>query len=135
MITVDQERMKEYIGMGFDKEEAFKMCKEEADALNKEEAKAAKAAAKEPEPTPGENNDTNNEGDNTQFIKKDEVNNIVKDTIKGLKDDEEFKNFLAGGDAQKEEPKTMDSVVANAVEKMRTGKYNNRVAVLLPLSL
>ena len=121
MITVDQERMKEYIGMGFDKEEAFRMCKEEADALNKEEAKAAKAAAKEPEPTPGENNDTNNEGD-TQFIKKDEVNNIVKDTIKGLKDDEEFKNFLAGGDAPKDEPKTMDSVVANAVEKMRTGK-------------
>lgn len=122
MITVDQERMKEYIGMGFDKEEAFKMCKEEADALNKEEAKAAKAAAKEPEPTPGENNDNNDEADNTQFIKKDEVNNIVKDTIKGLKDDEEFKNFLAGGDAPKEEPKTMDSVVANAVEKMRTGK-------------
>lgn len=121
MITVDQERMKEYIGMGFDKEEAFKMCKEEADALNKEEAKAAKAAAKEPEPTPGENNDNNGEGE-TQFIKKDEVNNIVKDTIKGLKDDEEFKNFLAGVDAPKEEPKTMDSVVANAVEKMRTGK-------------
>ena len=122
MITVDQDRMENYIKMGFDKEEAFKMCKEEADALNKEEAKAAKAAAKEPEPTPGENNDTNNECDNTQFIKKDEVNNIVKDTIKGLKDDEEFKNFLAGGDAPKEEPKTMDSVVANAVEKMRTGK-------------
>lgn len=121
MITVDQERMKEYIGMGFDKEVAFKMCKEEADALNKEEAKAAKAAAKEPEPTPGENNDTNNEGE-TQFIKKDEVNNIVKDTIKGLKDDEEFKNFLAGGDGTKEEPKTMDSVVTRAVEKMRTGK-------------
>lgn len=122
MITVDQERMKEYIGMGFDKEEAFKMCKDEADALNKEEAKAAKAAAKEVEPTPGENNDTNDEGDNTQFIKKDEVNNIVKDTIKGLKDDEEFKKFLAGGDAPKEEPKTMDSVVIKAVEKMRTGK-------------
>ena len=122
MITVDQERMKAYIGMGFDKEEAFKMCKEEADALNKEEAKAAKAAAKDSEPTPGENNDTNDEGDNTQFIKKDEVNNIVKDTIKGLKDDEEFKNFLAGGDGTKEEPKTMDSVVTRAVEKMRTGK-------------
>lgn len=122
MITVDQERMKEYIGMGFDKEEAFKMCKEEADALNKEEAKAAKAAAKEPEPAPGENNDNNDEGNNTQFIKKDEVNNIVKDTIKGLKDDEEFKNFLAGGDGAKEEPKTMDSVVTRAVEKMRTGK-------------
>lgn len=122
MITVDQERMKEYIGMGFDKEEAFKMCKDEADALNKEEAKAAKAAAKEPEPTPGEINDNNDEGNNTEFIKKDEVNNIVKDTIKGLKDDEEFKNFLAGGDGTKEEPKTMDSVVTRAVEKMRTGK-------------
>lgn len=122
MITVDQERMKEYIGMGFDKEEAFRMCKDEADALNKEEAKAAKAAAKEPEPTPGENNDNNYECDKTEFIKKDEVNNIVKDTIKGLKDDEEFKNFLSGGDGAKEEVKTMDSVVANAVEKMRTGK-------------
>lgn len=122
MITVDQERMKEYIGMGFDKEEAFRMCKDEADALNKEEAKAAKAAAKEPEPTPGENNDNNDEGDKTEFIKKDEVNNIVKDTIKGLKDDEEFKNFLSGGDGAKEEVKTMDSVVAKAVEKMRTGK-------------
>ena len=122
MITVDQERMKEYIGMGFDKEEAFRMCKDEADALNKEEAKAAKAAAKEPEPTPGENKDNNDEGDKTEFIKKDEVNNIVKDTIKGLKDDEEFKNFLSGGDGAKEEPKTMDSVVAKAVEKMRTGK-------------
>lgn len=121
MITVDQERMKEYIGMGFDKEEAFRMCKEEADALNKEEAKAAKAAAKEPEANPDNNTPDNDEGE-TQFIKKDEVNNIVKDTIKGLKDDEEFKNFLAGGDAPKEEPKTMDSVVANAVEKMRTGK-------------
>ena len=127
MITVDQDRMKEYIGMGFDKEEAFRMCKEEADALNKEEAKAAKAAAKEPTPgenndNNGENNDNNDEGNKTEFIKKDEVNSIVKDTIKGLKDDEEFKNFLAGGDAPKEEPKTMDSVVANAVEKMRTGK-------------
>ena len=122
MITVDQERMKEYIGMGFDKEEAFKMCKEEADALNKEEAKAAKAAAKEPEPTPGNDDGNNDEGDKTEFIKKDEVNNIVKDTIKGLKDDEEFKNFLAGGDGNKEEPKTMDSVVTRAVEKMRTGK-------------
>lgn len=122
MITVDQERMKEYIAMGFDKEEAFKICKEEADALNKEEAKAAKAAAKEPEPTPGENNDNNDEGNNTEFIKKDEVNNIVKDTIKDLKDDEEFKNFLAGSDGPKEEPKTMDSVVTRAVEKMRTGK-------------
>lgn len=122
MITVDQERMKEYIGMGFDKEEAFRMCKEEADALNKEEAKAAKAAAKEPEITPGENNDNNDEGNKTEFIKKDEVNNIVKDTIKGLKDDEEFKNFLTGGEGTKEEVKTMDSVVAKAVEKMRTGK-------------
>ena len=122
MITVDQERMKEYIGMGFDKEEAFRMCKEEADALNKEEAKAAKAAAKEPEPTPDNSTPDNDDGDNTQFIKKDEVNNIVKDTIKGLKDDEEFKNFLAGGDGTKEEPKTMDSVVTRAVEKMRTGK-------------
>lgn len=122
MITVDQERMKEYIGMGFDKEEAFRMCKDEADALNKEEAKAAKAAAKEPEPTPDNNTPDNDDGDSTQFIKKDEVNNIVKDTIKGLKDDEEFKNFLAGGDGTKEEPKTMDSVVTRAVEKMRTGK-------------
>ena len=122
MITVDQERMKEYIGMGFDKEEAFRMCKEEADALNKEEAKAAKAAAKEPEPTPGENNDNNDEGDKTEFIKKDEVNGIVKDTIKGLKDDEEFKNFLKGSEGDTPPERSMDSVVEAAVQKMRTGK-------------
>ena len=96
MITVDQERMKEYIGMGFDKEDAFRMCKEEADALNKEEAKAAKNAAKVPEGNNEGNNEGNSEGNEgeTEFIKKEEVGGIVKDTIKSLKDDEEFKNFL-----------------------------------------
>lgn len=128
VFTVDQERMKSYIEMGFDKEEAFKMCKDEAEAMNKDAAKQAKAeASKEPGKTEGNNEGTNTEGsdnEDTKFIKKEEVGDIVKNTIKGLKDDAEFKNFLtgeAGADAPEEE-RTVDSVVRAAVEKMRTGK-------------
>lgn len=123
MYTVDQDRMKEYIGMGFEKDDAYRMCQEEADALNKEEAKAAKAAQKnEPaEPAKDDNTPDNNEGD-TQFIKKDEVSNIVKNTIKGLKDDEEFKNFLTGNNDEPAPERTVNSVVEAAVQKMRTGK-------------
>ena len=127
MITVDQERMKEYIGMGFDKEEAFRMCSEEAEALNKEAAKQAKLDASKND-SKLDNNDSSGEGksdgetEGTKFIKKEEVGDIVKDTIKGLKDDEEFKNFLTGGDDKKEPERTMKSVIENAVEKMRTGK-------------
>ncbi|MBO7715515.1 MAG: hypothetical protein J6S85_18275 [Methanobrevibacter sp.] len=128
VFTVDQERMKSYIEMGFDKEEAFKMCKEEAEAMNKDAAKQAKAEAnKEPANPEGNNEPTNpaEPEDDTKFIKKEEVGNIVKDTIKGLKDDAEFKNFLtgaAGAGAIPPEEKTPESVVRAAVEKMRTGK-------------
>lgn len=125
VFTVDQERMKSYIEMGFDKEEAFKMCKEEAEAMNKDAAKQAKAEAnKEPEKPENPEAPETPVNDDPKFIKKEEVGNIVKDTIKGLKDDEEFKNYLtgeAGGGAQEEE-RTPESVVRAAVEKMRTGK-------------
>lgn len=128
VFTVDQERMKSYIEMGFDKEEAFKMCKEEAEAMNKDAAKQAKAEANKAETEnnddkSGESNQTSTD-DNTKFISKDEVGNIVKDTIKGLKDDAEFKNFLTGeaGAGETQEERTPESVVKAAVEKMRTGK-------------
>ena len=123
MYTVDQERMKEYIGMGFEKDEAYRMCQEEADALNKEEAKAAKAAQKNEPPEPAKDGDTPdiNEGD-TQYIKKDEVSNIVKDTIKGLRDDAEFKNFLTGNNDEPSPERTVNSVIEGAVQKMRTGE-------------
>lgn len=123
MYTVDQDRMKEYIAMGFEKDEAFRMCQDEAEALNKEEAKAAKAAQKleATEPTKDDNTPDNNEGD-TQFIKKDEVSNIVKDTIKGLKDDAQFKDFLTGNNDEPAPERTVNSVIEDAVQKMRTGK-------------
>ena len=127
VFTVDQERMKSYIEMGFEKDEAYKMCKEEAEAMNKDAAKQAKAEANKPEvdnndEKSGESNQTTNE--DTKFISKDEVGNIVKDTIKGLKDDAEFKNFLTGeaGAGEIQEEKTPESVIKAAVEKMRTGK-------------
>ena len=127
VFTVDQERMKSYIEMGFEKDDAYKMCKEEAEAMNKDAAKQAKAEANKAETDnndekSGESNQTTNE--DTKFISKDEVGNIVKDTIKGLKDDAEFKNFLTGeaGAGEIQEEKTPESVIKAAVEKMRTGK-------------
>lgn len=125
VFTVDQERMKSYIEMGFDKEDAFKMCKEEAEAMNKDAAKQAKAEAnKEIEKPENPEAPEGTENDDTKFIKKEEVGNIVKDTIKGLKDDAEFKNYLTGeaGGGAPEEERTPESVVRAAVEKMRTGK-------------
>ena len=128
VFTVDQERMKGYIEMGFEKDDAYKMCKEEAEAMNKDAAKQAKAEANKAETDnnddkSGESNQSNTD-DNTKFISKDEVGNIVKDTIKGLKDDAEFKNFLTGeaGAGEIQEERTPESVVKAAVEKMRTGK-------------
>lgn len=120
---VDQERMKEYIAMGFDMERALELCQQEDFQAKKEAAKEAKATQKNEPAEPAKDNSTpdNNEGD-TQFIKKDEVSNIVKNTIKGLKDDEEFKNFLTGNNDEPAPERTVNSVVEAAVQKMRTGK-------------
>ena len=73
VFTVDQERMKSYIEMGFDKEEAFKMCKEEAEAMNKDAAKQAKAEANKESVNSEGNNEAATPGDDdTKFIKKEE---------------------------------------------------------------
>ena len=126
---VDQDRMKEYIAMGMTIDDAFKLCQEEDIQAKKDAAKEAKAAAAnnqgEQGNTEGDNggSDKNNTGNmETQFVKKEDIDSIVKETVKGLKDDEEFKKILNNekGEAQKE--RTVDVIIEEAVNKMRTGK-------------
>ena len=126
---VDQERMKEYIAMGMTIDDALKLCQEEDIQAKKDAAKEAKAAAASNQGEQGNNEGDNGESDKnntgnleTQFVKKEDIDSIVKETVKGLKDDEEFKKILNNekGEAQKE--RTVDVIIEEAVNKMRTGK-------------
>ena len=126
---VDQDRMKEYIAMGMTIDDALKLCQEEDIQAKKDAAKEAKAAAASNQGEQG-NNEGDNEGSDknntgnleTQFVKKEDIDSIVKETVKGLKDDEEFKKILNNekGEAQKE--RTVEVIIEEAVNKMRTGK-------------
>lgn len=126
---VDQERMKEYIAMGMTIDDALKLCQEEDIQAKKDAAKEAKAAAAsnqgEQGNTGGDNgeNDKNDTGNmETQFVKKEDIDNIVKETVKGLKDDEEFKKILNNEKGEPQKERTVDVIIEEAVNKMRTGK-------------
>lgn len=117
---VDQERLENYIKLGFDKEKAFEMCQAEDQEAKKEAAKEAKkeAAAAKVEEVIEESTDDKE----LQFVKKEDIKSVVADTIKTLKDDEEFKNILNNEGSEPEKVRTVDDVIAEAVNKMRTGK-------------
>lgn len=116
---VDQERLENYIKLGFDKEKAFEMCQAEDLEAKKEAMKNAKkeAAAKVEEVI-----EESTEDKDLQFVKKEDIKSVVADTIKTLKDDEEFKNILNNEGSEPEKVRTVDDVIAEAVNKMRTGK-------------
>ena len=126
---VDQERMKEYIAMGMTIDDALKLCQEEDIQAKKDAAKEAKAAAASNQGEQG-----NSEGDNgqddknnpenmdTQFVKKEDIDNIVKETVKGLIDDEEFKKILNNENGEPQKERTVEVIIEEAVNKMRTGK-------------
>lgn len=115
---IDQERLKGYIDLGFDKDEAFKMCQDEEAAAKKEAAKEAKAAAteppaKEPEGEPSEG---------PKFITEDELKKVVTETIETQIKEAKLKDATGneGGEVPKE--RTVDDIMAEAVNRMRTGK-------------
>lgn len=115
---VDQERMKEYIAMGMSIEDSLKLCKEEDAEAQKAAAKAAKAAAteppaKEPEGEPSEG---------TKFITEDELKKVVAETIETQIKEAKLKDATGneGGEVPKE--RTVDDIMAEAVNRMRTGK-------------
>ena len=116
---VDQDRMKEYIAMGMSIEAALDLCREEDAQARKEAVKNAKkeAAAKVEEVIEESTDDKD-----LQFVKKEDIKSVVADTIKTLKDDEEFKNILNNEGNEPEKVRTVDDVIAEAVNKMRTGK-------------
>ena len=96
---VDQERMKEYIAMGFDMERALELCQQEDAQAKKEAAKEAKAAAevpaKEPEGEPSEG---------PKFITEDELKKVVNETIENQIKEAKLKDATGneGGDVPKE---------------------------------
>lgn len=115
---IDQERLKGYIDLGFDKDEAFKMCQDEEAAAKKEAAKEAKAAAAANEP-PAEPNEP---AEGPKFITEDELKKVVNETIENQIKEAKLKNATGneGGEVPKE--RTVDDIMAEAVNRMRTGK-------------
>lgn len=115
---VDQERMKEYIAMGMSIDDALSLCKEEDVQAKKEAAKEAKAAAAEP-PAKEPEGETS---EGTKFITEDELKKIVNETIETQIKEAKLKDATAneGGDVPKE--RTVDDIMAEAVNRMRTGK-------------
>ena len=115
---VDQERMKEYIAMGMSIEDSLKLCQEEDAQAKKEEAKAAKAAAAEPPAKESEGEAS----EGPKFITKDELEKVVNETIENQIKEAKLKDATgnASGDVPKE--RTIDDIMAEAVNRMRTGK-------------
>ena len=115
---IDQERLKGYIDLGFDKDEAFKMCQDEEAAAKKEAAKEAKAAAAANEPAA----EPNEPAEGPKFITEDELKKVVNETIENQIKEAKLKDATGneGGDVPKE--RTVDDIMAEAVNRMRTGK-------------
>lgn len=115
---VDQERMKEYIAMGFDMERALELCQQEDAQAKKEAAKEAKAAATEPPASPEPNEPT----EGPKFITEDELKKVVNETIENQIKEAKLKDATGneGGGVPKE--RTVDDIMAEAVNRMRTGK-------------
>lgn len=115
---IDQERLKGYIEMGFDKDDAYKMCQDEEAAAKKEAAKEAKAAAAANEP-PAEPNEP---AEGTKFISEDELKKVINETIENQIKEAKLKDATGneGGEVPKE--RTVDDIMAEAVNRMRTGK-------------
>lgn len=113
---VDQERMKEYIAMGFDMERALELCQQEDAQAKKEAAKEAKAAAVEPPAEPNE------PAEGPKFITEDELKKVVNETIETQIKEAKLKDATGneGGAVPKE--RTVDDIMAEAVNRMRTGK-------------
>lgn len=113
---VDQDRMKEYIAMGMTIDDALNLCKEEDAQAKKEAAKGAKAAAAEPPAEPKEPKE------GPKFITKDELEKVVNETIENQIKEAKLKSATGneGGDVPKE--RTVDDIMAEAVNRMRTGK-------------
>lgn len=113
---VDQERMKEYIAMGMSIDAALDLCKEEDAQAKKEAAKEAKAAAAEP---PAKEDPTE---EGPKFITEDELKKVVNETIETQIKEAKLKDATGneGGDVPKE--RTVDDIMADAVNRMRTGK-------------
>lgn len=112
---VDQERMKEYIAMGMSIDDALSLCKEEDAQAKKEAAKEAKKEAAEP---PAQ--DPPEEG--TKFITEEELKKVVTETIETQIKEAKLKDATGneGGKVPKE--RTVDDIMAEAVNRMRTGK-------------
>jgi hypothetical protein len=116
---VDQERMKEYIAMGMSIDDALSLCKEEDAQAKKEAAKDAKAAAAAAAAEPPAQ-DPPDEG--PKFITEDELKKVVNETIETQIKEAKLKDATGneGGDIPKE--RTVDDIMAEAVNRMRTGK-------------
>lgn len=112
---VDQERMKEYIAMGMTIDDALSLCKEEDAQAKKEAAKEAKAAAAEP-PEPKEPEE------GPKFITEEELKKVVNETIETQIKEAKLKDATGneGGEVPKE--RTIDDIMSEAVNRMRTGK-------------
>ena len=121
---VDQERMKEYIAMGFDMERALELCQQE-------DAEAQKAAAKQAKIDAQANNttqknvigdDKNEPAEGSKFITEDDLKKVVNETIENQIKEAKLKDATGneGGDVPKE--RTVDDIMAEAVNRMRTGK-------------
>lgn len=97
---IDQERLKGYIDMGFDKDEAYKMCQEEEAAEKKEAAKAAKIeAAKEEAKTEETEKNENSFNDEVKAEIEKIADNVIKEKLKN----EAIENIINNGGGEVKE--------------------------------
>lgn len=113
---IDQERLKGYIDLGFDKDEAFKMCQDEEAQAKKEAAKEAKAAAAEQPTEPKEPEE------GPKFITEDELKKVVNETIETQIKEAKLKNATGNEGGAEPKERTIDDIMSEAVNRMRTGK-------------
>lgn len=120
---VDQERMKEYIGMGMSIEDSLKLCQQEDAEAQKLAAKQAKidAQATATNQKEGAGADTDKDDAPEGFVKKEDVEKIVAETLANQAKEAALKDATKNeGDTPKE--RTVETIMEEAVNRMRTGK-------------
>lgn len=119
---VDQERMKEYIAMGFDMERALELCQQEDAEAQKAAAKQAKIDAQSNVNNQKTDPEDNKEGEAPEgFVKKEDVEKIIAETLANQAKEAALKDATKNeGDTPKE--RTVDVIMEEAVNKLRTGK-------------
>ena len=108
---VDQERMKEYISMGFDKDDAYKMCIQEDKDAQKAAAKEAKQT--EIEKDPEENNEQEFNKDEFKAELMESINASIKEQVTGAFKENKLDEIIKGADNNVPEKTTTEKLTEN----------------------